>query len=63
MFDVVYDKYNQDAQRFVMNANCLWIQRNPGEIWANQQALTLPKECQQEVEASLEFMKSLRVDT
>lgn len=60
MFDVVYDKYNQDAQRFVMNANCLWIQRNPGEIWASQQALTLPKECQQEVEASLEFMKSLK---
>ena len=59
MFDVVYDKYNQDAQRFVMNANCLWIQRNHGEIWASRQNLTLPNECQQEVEASLEFMKSL----
>ena len=63
MFEAVWDKYNEDAARFVMNANCLWIQRNPGEIWANQQALTLPKECQQEVEASLEFMKSLNPTT
>ena len=63
MFEVVWAKYNEDAARFVMNANCLWIQRNPGEIWANQQALTLPKECQQEVEASLEFMKSLNPTT
>ena len=63
MFEAVWAKYNEDAARFVMNANCLWIQRNPGEIWANQQALTLPKECQQEVEASLEFMKSLNPTT
>lgn len=63
MFEVVWAKYNEDAARFVMNANCLWIQRNHGEIWASQQALTLPKECQQEVEASLEFMKSLNLTT
>ena len=63
MFEAVWAKYNEDAARFVTNANCLWIQRNPGEIWANQQALTLPKECQQEVEASLEFMKSLNPTT
>lgn len=63
MFDAVWAKYDEDAARFVMNANCLWIQRNHGEIWANQQALTLPKECQQEVEASLEFMKSLNQTT
>ena len=63
MFDAVWAKYDEDAARFVMNANCLWIQRNHGEIWANQQALTLPKECQQEVEASLEFMKSLNPTT
>lgn len=63
MFDAVWAKYDEDAARFVMNANCLWIQRNRGEIWANQQALTLPKECQQEVEASLEFMKSLNQTT
>lgn len=63
MFEAVWAKYDEDAARFVMNANCLWIQRNHGEIWANQQALTLPKECQQEVEASLEFMKSLNLTT
>lgn len=63
MFNAVWAKYDEDAARFVMNANCLWIQRNPGEIWASQQALTLPKECQQEVEASLEFMKSLNPTT
>ena len=63
MFNAVWAKYDEDAVRFVMNANCLWIQRNPGEIWASQQALTLPKECQQEVEASLEFMKSLNPTT
>lgn len=63
MFDAVWAKYDEDAARFVMNANCLWIQRNHGEIWANQQALTLPKECQQEVEASLKFMKSLNQTT
>ena len=63
MFEAVWAKYDEDAARFVMNANCLWIQRNPGEIWASQQALTLPKECQQEVEASLEFMKSLNQTT
>lgn len=63
MFEAVWAKYDEDAARFVMNANCLWIQRNLGEIWASQQALTLPKECQQEVEASLEFMKSLNPTT
>lgn len=63
MFDVVYSKYNEDAKRFVMNANCLWIWRNEGELWANRQNLTLPSQCAQEVEASLHFMKSLNQTT
>lgn len=62
MFDVVYDMYN-DPVRFVMNANCLWIQQKESEIWANRVNLILPDECVQEVEASLEFMKSLKVTT
>ena len=32
MFEAVWAKYDEDAARFVMNANCLWIQRNHGEI-------------------------------
>jgi 5'-3' exonuclease len=62
MFEVVYEKYN-DPKRFVMNANCLWILQHEEGMWANQQVLTLPKLCQQEVEASLEFMKSLNLIT
>ena len=62
MFEIVYEKYN-DPKRFVMNANCLWILQREEGMWANQQALTLPSQCQQEVEASLEFMKSLNLIT
>lgn len=62
MFDVVYDMYN-DPERFVMNANCLWIQQKENEIWANRVNLALPDQCVQEVEAALEFMKSLKVTT
>lgn len=32
MFKTVYDMYN-DKQRFLMNADCLWIWRNQGETW------------------------------
>lgn len=63
MFNVVYSLYNEDAERFVMNANCLWIQRNHGEVWASQQNLILPEPCALAVEASLEFMKSLNQTT
>ena len=63
MFDVVYDKYQQDAKRFVMNANCLWIWRNEGELWQDRQDLNLPNDLQQEVAMMSEFMKSLKVDT
>ena len=62
MCDLVYEKYN-DPQRFVMNANCLWILQREEGVWANQHNLTLTKECQQEVEATLEYMKSLNLIT
>jgi len=61
MFDVVYGMYD-DPHRFVMNANCLWIQRNKGEVWGDQQNLALPDDCLQEVIMMSEFMKSLKVD-
>lgn len=63
MFDVVYSKYEGDAKRFVMNANCLWIWRNQGETWACRQNLVLPENLKLEVEASLKFMKSLNLTT
>jgi 5'-3' exonuclease len=62
MFDTVYYLYN-NPERFVMNANCLWIQREENEYWVNRQNLILPKECELVVEASLEFMKSLNQTT
>lgn len=62
MFDTVYNMYD-DPQRFVMNANCFWIMRKENEWWVNRQDLILPKTCQQEVEAALNFMKSLSQTT
>ncbi len=63
MFETVWNLYEENAQRFVMNANCLWIWRNEGETWAARQNLILPDHLQQEVTTALEFMKSLKVDT
>jgi len=61
MFDIVYTLY-KDPKRFVMNACCLWILRNKGELWVNRQNLILPEECKQEVDQMLEFTKSLNLD-
>jgi DNA polymerase-1 len=63
MFEVVYNKYNEDAKRFVTNANCFWILQNKGELWVNRQRLILPSECKQEVDQQLEFTKSLNLTT
>lgn len=61
MFDIVYKLYN-DPKRFVMNACCLWILRNKGELWVNRQNLILPEQCKQEVDLMLEFTMSLNLD-
>lgn len=61
MFNIVYEKYNEDAKRFVMNANCLWIWRKENELWGDRQDLVLPEACQQEVTTMSEFMTSLKV--
>jgi len=63
MFNIVYEKYNEDAKRFVMNANCLWIWRKENELWGDQHNLILPEACQQEVITMSEFMKSLNPAT
>ena len=63
MFEVVWEKYNYDAKRFAMNANCLWIWRNEGESWGDRHGLVLPDDLRQEVITMSEFMKSLNQDT
>ena len=59
MFEIVWEKYNYDAQRFTMNANCLWIWRNEGESWGDRHGLVLPIDLRQEVITMSEYMKSL----
>ena len=60
MFDVVYDLYD-DADRFVMNAQCLWIMQNKDETWVEKQHdLILPNTCELAVATTLDCMKSLR---
>lgn len=61
MFELVYSMYDQDDARFLMNANCLWIQQNVGEVWANRQNLILPDPFKQELNKTLDFMKSLNL--
>lgn len=63
MFEVVWEKYGYDAKRFAMNANCLWIWRNEGESWGDQQELVLPEDLRHEVITMSEYMKSLNRDT
>ena len=61
-FEVVFDKYKEDIQRFVMNAHCLWILRSKESAWHKDLNLVLPSQLQQEAEAMYESMKSLMVD-
>ena len=62
MFDVVYNLY-KNPQRFVMNAQCLWIQQERGQSWAHRQNLNLVDPCKQEVDRMLDFMTSMNLDT
>jgi len=61
MFDVVYNKYN-NPKRFLMNAQCLWIQQERNKSWVNHQSLNFPALFKQEVDQMLEFMISLNQD-
>jgi len=36
MIEQVYSLYNEDAHRFLMNAQCLWIMQNEGETWGHR---------------------------
>lgn len=59
MFDLVYNKYN-DPKRFLINAECLWIQQEKGKTWAYRQELSFPNQLQQEVDRLSAYMTSLR---
>ena len=64
MIDVVFAKYNEDVDRFIMNAQCLWILQREGETWAHRiNPSILPPLLQQGLEATLKSMKSFMVDT
>lgn len=60
MLDTVWSLYNEDPQRFLMNAQCLWIMQNEGETWLNRKTdLILPDPLKLEVEimsASMTFL-------
>jgi 5'-3' exonuclease len=60
MIDIVFGLYKEDAQRFYMNAQCLWILQKEGETWAKRTTdLTLPNLLKQEVDQKLSSMKYL----
>lgn len=64
MFDTVLELYNDEYDRFIMNAQCLWIMQNKDETWAHRsQGLRLTSVFRQELENQLQFMKSLKDDT
>jgi len=60
MIEIVHDLYDEDSDRFLMNAQCLWIMQREGETWVSRiKHLTLPSLLQQEVAAKYEYMMSL----
>lgn len=61
-FDAVLAKYD-DWDRFIMNANCLWIMRHKESVWDKDLELILPNELQQEQEAKLQSILSVREST
>ena len=63
IFDLVYDLYD-NPERFVMNAQCLWIMQNRNETWVDRKHdLILPDQCELAVAMTLDCMKSMRDDT
>jgi DNA polymerase-1 len=61
MYDTVMDLYDGDIDRFVMNANCLWIQRKPLEIFEERKDgpwfMKLEKEANEDLKNILETSK------
>ena len=60
MIRVVFDLYDEDAQRFEMNANCLWIMQKEKTTWQDRvDPLILPEELKRELEMTSDSMRSL----
>ena len=64
MLSTTLDLYNDDIERFIMNAQCLWIMQNEDETWVHRSLeLPLPNQLKLEMEKELNFMKCLKEDT
>lgn len=54
MIETVFNLYDEDVNRFLMNAQCLWIMQNEGETWAHRvNPSILTEELKQGLEATL----------
>lgn len=63
MINEVFSLYGLNEERFVMNAQCLWIMQNEDETWVHRSLeLPLPNQLKLGMERELEFMKSLKED-
>ena len=60
--EAVLSKYD-DHDRFLINANCLWIMRSMDSIWHKDLGLTLPNELQQEQDRLSKSIMSVREST
>lgn len=66
MLEIALDQYGHDYKRFLINAECLWIQQQGQESWTEHTkkvGLTLTSQLEHEAEAMLSFMKSLTEPT
>jgi len=64
MIETVFSLYKEDVERFIMNAQCLWILQREGETWAHRvNPLILPDQLQQGLEVTLKSMKSFMEST
>ena len=60
MINTVFKLYEEDAERFWMNAQCLWIMQKEKETWQDRvEHSILPNQLQHVLEEKSGFMKSL----
>lgn len=60
MISTVFKLYEEDAERFWMNAQCLWIMQREKETWQDRvEHSILPNQLQHVLEEKSGFMKSL----
>ena len=64
MINTVFKLYEEDAERFWMNAQCLWIMQREKETWQDRvDYSTLPETLQLVLETKSSFMRSLMEGT